>query len=224
MMINLTIFAMDTGAARVRSLFERARSMAIRKHQGALSWLSSFGVHAKNLTRDKRPPIAIIFIDELDALAKSRSSGITSNDEREQTLNQLLTEMDGFASSSETTTTIIVIAATNRADVLDPAILRRFDRQIHVPYPDQFGRRDILKIHARKIICNIDQINWEHLASHEMTGRFSGSDLRNVVNDAALLAVRDKSRSVRQTHFDHAIRRARAMKVNTSSMGGSKLW
>jgi cell division protease FtsH len=161
--------------------------------------------------------------DELDALAKSRSfGGATSNDERDQTLNQLLTEMDGFPSQSSDVT-IIVIAATNRADVLDPAILRRFDRQIHVPYPDGNGRQDILKIHARRIQCRMDQINWELLASHEMTGQFSGSDLRNVVNDAALLAVRDRCTSVKQSHLLHAIRRSRAMKVNTS-MGSGTLW
>jgi cell division protease FtsH len=137
-------------------------------------------------------------------------------------LNQLLTEMDGFPSQCSDVT-IIVIAATNRSDVLDPAILRRFDRQIHVPYPDGHGRRDILKIHARKVQCNLNQINWELLASHEMTGQFSGSDLRNLVNDAALLAVRDRSGSVKQSHLLHAIRRARAMKVNTS-IGSTNLW
>jgi cell division protease FtsH len=117
--------------------------------------------------------------------------------------------MDGFPSQS--------------SDVLDPAILRRFDRQIHVPYPDGNGRQDILKIHARRIQCRMDQINWELLASHEMTGQFSGSDLRNVVNDAALLAVRDRCTSVKQSHLLHAIRRSRAMKVNTS-MGSGTLW
>jgi ATP-dependent 26S proteasome regulatory subunit len=106
-------------------------------------------------------------------------------------------------------------------DVLDPAILRRFDRQIHVPYPDQEGRRDILKIHARRTQCHLNQVDWDHLASHEMTDNFSGSDLRNLVNDAALLAVRDQSSAVTQSHFVHAIRRARAMKVNSDLMGSS---
>lgn len=201
-------------------MFERARSTALRKRGTSyrLPWNSATPSKSK-----KRPPTAIIFIDELDALAKSRSfGGAGSNDERDQTLNQLLTEMDGFPSQCSDVT-IIIIAATNRADVLDPAILRRFDRQIHVPYPDRHGRQDILKIHARKIQCSLNQINWELLASNEMTGQFSGSDLRNVVNDAALLAVRDRSSTVKQTHLLHAIRRARAMKVNTS-MGSTSLW
>eukprot|EP00980_Cylindrotheca_fusiformis_P005063 scaffold1073_cov98-Cylindrotheca_fusiformis.AAC.2 len=216
------------GASRVRSLFERARSTALRKHQpGVSSWLPwnyRNSSSSSNATKRQRPPTAIIFIDELDALAKSRSmgGGATSNDERDQTLNQLLTEMDGFPSCQEEVT-IIVIAATNRADVLDPAILRRFDRQIHVPYPDRHGRKEILKIHARKIHCPMDNVNWDHLASPDMTGQFSGSDLRNVVNDAALLAVRDRSSCVQQSHLLHAIRRARAMKINTS-MGSNTLW
>ena len=158
----------------------------------------------------------------MDALAKSRSSGLSSNDERDQTLNQLLTEMDGFPTQASDVT-IIVIAATNRVDVLDPAILRRFDRQLHVPYPDRHGRRDILKIHARRIHCHLNEIDWDLLASHEMTGRFSGSDLRNLVNDAALLAVRDESSSVKQSHLLHAIRRLRAMKVN-ATRDCSNLW
>lgn len=194
----------------------------MRKRQGASVWLP-WSTAATSRKKNQRPPTAIIFIDELDALAKSRSyGGATSNDERDQTLNQLLTEMDGFPSQASDVT-IIIIAATNRADVLDPAILRRFDRQIHVPYPDRHGRRDILKIHARRIQCHMEQVNWELLASPELTGEFSGSDLRNVVNDAALLAVRDRSNSVKQSHLLHAIRRARAMKVNTS-MGSANLW
>ena len=175
-----------------------------------------------------RPPTAIIFIDELDALAKSRSGGSgTSNDERDQTLNQLLIEMDGF-SSRQCGVTIIVIAATNRADVLDPAILRRFDRQIHVPYPNAVGRREILKIHARKIQCQRHAVNWDLLAAQ--SSNFSGSDLGNVVNDAALLAVRDRSQSVQEKHLLQALQRARAMRGDLQTTGnglidnGSLLW
>jgi cell division protease FtsH len=219
------------GAARVRSLFAEARATAKRNnnHNGAISSSSSWwwswwptsritpNNNNRRRRRQRRPPTAIIFIDELDALAKSRSyGGITSNDERDQTLNQLLTEMDGFPSSTttddddENNVTIIIIGATNRADVLDPAILRRFDRQLHVPYPDAEGRRDILKLQARHIECNIREVDWEHLALQ--TGTVSGSDLKNLVNDAALLAVRSESASVTQSHFLQAIRRARAMK------------
>lgn len=103
------------------------------------------------------------------------------------------------------------------ADVLDPAILRRFDRQIHVGYPDGTGRRDIFQIHARRIQCPMEQVDWEYLASDELTDNFSGADIRNIVNDAALLAVRDQSVEVEQNHLLHAIRRARAMKGNLSS-------
>lgn len=208
------------GAARVRSLFERARSTALQNYKKT-AWFPWKNATIQDKNKHSRPPTAIIFIDELDALAKSRSSG--DNDERDQTLNQLLTEMDGFPSQASDVT-IIVIAATNRADVLDPAILRRFDRQLHVPYPDRQGRRDILKIHARKIHCHVNEIDWELLASHEMTGHFSGSDLRNLTNDAALLAVRDESSSVKQSHLIHAIRRLRAMKVNAITQDGSNLW
>jgi cell division protease FtsH len=231
------------GAARVRALFEQARQEARRKqrsNRGGWWWKTS-------TSSPQRPATAIIFIDELDALAKSRSyGGPGGNDERDQTLNQLLTEMDGFP--SETDVTMIVIGASNRAgrcnqlllyfgrvcnecvvqlqasylfllilDVLDPAILRRFDRQIHVGYPDDAGRRDIFQIHARRIQCPMEQVDWEYLASDELTDNFSGADIRNIVNDAALLAVRDQSVEVKQYHLLHAIRRASAMKGNLSS-------
>jgi ATP-dependent Zn protease len=193
----------------------------------------------------ERPATAIIFIDELDALAKNRSHGgiMNSNDERDQTLNQLLTEMDGFFEDGTTCGTsktmkkkintkggdndtninkedidddddnnnrviLIVIGATNRAQVLDPAILRRFDRQIYVPYPDLEGRKAILKIHASKTQCRFSTVNWDFLA--EQTVHFSGSDLKQVVNDAALLAVRQKKERVDQNHLLHAIQRAPA--------------
>lgn len=225
------------GAARVRSVFAEARKTATQNHKGTSYWFSAWSPyqrrrvqsHGKSKNSNLRQPTAIIFIDELDALAKSRSgdSG-TSNDERDQTLNQLLIEMDGF-SSRQCGVTVIVIAATNRADVLDPAILRRFDRQIHVPYPNSVGRREILKIHARKIQCQRHAVNWDLLASQ--SNNFSGSDLRNVVNDAALLAVRDRSQSVQEKHLLQALQRARAQRGQLQTMGnglvsnnGSLLW
>ncbi|CAJ1961453.1 unnamed protein product [Cylindrotheca closterium] len=224
------------GAARVRSVFAEARKTATQNHKETSSWFSwnpyqrrRIQSHGRSKNSNLRPPTAIIFIDELDALAKSRSGGNgTSNDERDQTLNQLLIEMDGF-SSRQCGVTIIVIAATNRADVLDPAILRRFDRQIHVPYPNAVGRREILKIHARKIQCQRHAVNWDILAAQ--SSNFSGSDLRNVVNDAALLAVRDRSQSVQEKHLLQALQRARAMRGNLQTTGnglignnGSLLW
>ena len=106
-------------------------------------------------------------------------------------------------------------------DVLDPAIMRRFDRRIHIPYPDQAGRRDILKIHAKKTACSIDDIDWDYLAMEENTGNFSGSDLRTLVNDATLLAVRQNSATVTQSHYDHAVRRIRAMKSASTTTSSS---
>lgn len=222
------------GAARVRSLFQQARTLARqRSHGNALQQLARKLMPSTRWTDDVPPPTTIIFIDEFDALAKSRSYGaMHGNDEREATLNQLLTEMDGFASGAQgdvDSVCIIVIAATNRPDSLDPAILRRFDRQLHVPYPDARGRRDILKIHARSTNCHISSIEWDVLASDDRTGNFSGSDLRNLVNDAALLAVRSGSSHVKQTHLEQAIRRAQAMKSQSDltshsnfSLGPSK--
>ena len=145
-------------------------------------------------------------------------------------MNQLLTEMDGFFETKNTSLTtsgvsdsrypviIIVIAATNRAEVLDPAILRRFDRQIYVPYPDCKGRMDILRVHAAKTHCRFSTIHWHHLA--EQTPHFSGSDLKQVVNDAALLAVRQQSKHIEQGHLLQAIQRARAMKVQKNNDAG----
>jgi len=200
------------GAARVRSLFAQARNEAKRK-----TWwkqLPLWSVFTGQNNRDRngnteatqpRTASAILFIDELDALAKTRGS-ISSNDEREQTLNQLLVELDGFArEQQQEDVTLIVIAASNRADVLDPAVLRRFDRQIHVGYPDAQGRKEILKIHAQRVAC--DDIDWDRLASETRTGGLTGADLCNMVNDAALLAVRDRSPVVRQCHMEHAARR-----------------
>jgi ATP-dependent Zn protease len=189
------------GAARVRSLFARARNDARRKRW----WERLFSGRQTRAS-------AIIFIDEIDALAKTRG-GFGSNDEREQALNQLLVELDGFANESDVT--LVVMAASNRADVLDPAVMRRFDRQIHVGFPDEKGRKEILEIHGRRIACN-EAVNWELLATDENSAGFSGADLRNIVNDAGLLAVRDRSAMVEQKHFEHAVRRAKQMKWQVS--------
>ncbi|MDR2658477.1 MAG: ATP-dependent zinc metalloprotease FtsH [Spirochaetaceae bacterium] len=161
------------GAARVRDLFKQARS--------------------------KAP--CIIFIDELDAIGKSRINSIAGgNDEREQTLNQLLVEMDGFDGTSG----LIIVAATNRPDVLDPALLRpgRFDRQVLVDRPDLAGREAILKIHAKavKLGSSVDLA-----AIARRTSGFVGADLANIVNEAALLAVRAGRKTVEQQDFSEAI-------------------
>ncbi|MGF1493365.1 MAG: ATP-dependent zinc metalloprotease FtsH4 [Microcoleaceae cyanobacterium] len=165
------------GAARVRDLFEQAK---------------------------KKAP-CIIFIDELDAIGKSRAGGgfYGGNDEREQTLNQLLTEMDGFSAGDAT---VIVLAATNRPESLDPALLRpgRFDRQVLVDRPDLSGRLRILEIYAAKV--KLDQ-NVDLKAIATRTPGFSGADLANLVNEAALLAARVKRETVTQADFSEAIER-----------------
>ncbi len=164
------------GAARVRDLFEQAK---------------------------KQAP-CIIFIDELDAIGKSRSSGLYGgNDEREQTLNQLLTEMDGFAVGDAT---VIVLAATNRPESLDPALLRpgRFDRQVLVDRPDLLGRKAILEIHAQKVKLGAD-VDLRAIATR--TPGFAGADLANLVNEAALLAARSRREAVAQEDFAEAIER-----------------
>jgi len=161
------------GAARVRDLFKQARD----KGGG------------------------IIFIDELDAIGKSRMNNIAGgNDEREQTLNQLLVEMDGF----EATSGLIILAATNRPDVLDPALLRpgRFDRQVLVDRPDLKGREAILLIHSRPVTLDA-AVDLEAVA--RVTSGFSGADLANIVNEAALLAVRAGRKAVIQQDFNEAI-------------------
>jgi len=161
------------GASRVRDLFRAAR--------------------------EKAP--CIIFIDEIDALGKNRMNGFGGgNDEREQTLNQLLVEMDGFDNEKG----LIILAATNRADILDPALLRpgRFDRHVPVEKPDVKGREEILKIHSKNVKLDND-VNFESLA-HGTTG-FAGADLANVVNEAALLAVRNGRKKVTMVDFDEAI-------------------
>ncbi|HEU4669732.1 MAG TPA: ATP-dependent zinc metalloprotease FtsH [Dyella sp.] len=160
------------GASRVRDMFEQAK---------------------------KHAP-CIIFIDEIDAVGRHRGAGLGGgHDEREQTLNQLLVEMDGF----EGTEGIIVIAATNRPDVLDPALLRpgRFDRQVVVGLPDVKGREQILKVHLRKVPMASDV---DPMVIARGTPGFSGADLANLVNEAALFAARENAREVRMTHLDKA--------------------
>lgn len=166
------------GAARVRDLFEQAKQ--------------------------KAP--CIIFIDELDAIGKSRAGNggfVGGNDEREQTLNQLLTEMDGFTAGDAT---VIVLAATNRPETLDPALLRpgRFDRQVLVDRPDLAGRLKILEIYAQKVKLDVD-IDLKKIAAR--TPGFAGADLANLVNEAALLAARNNRETVAQADFNEAIER-----------------
>ncbi|MDR3669839.1 MAG: ATP-dependent zinc metalloprotease FtsH [Holophaga sp.] len=162
------------GAARVRDMFKQAT--------------------------EKAP--CIIFIDELDAIGKSRGITFGGNDEREQTLNQLLVEMDGFDARAG----VIILAATNRPEILDPALLRpgRFDRQVLVDRPDLKGRGDILKIHAKGVSMD-DSIDLNQVARE--TPGFSGADLANIVNEAALLAVRAGRNRVLPKDFDDAIER-----------------
>jgi len=184
------------GAHRVRRLFENAKQQAKKNH----------------VTKLGKKPSAVIFIDEIDALAKSRSSStFDGNDERDQTLNQLLTCMDGFEPNDDVI--LIVIAATNRPDVLDPALLRRMERQVSVELPTLVGRQEILKIHARRVKCNLTDINWNYLAQH--TTGFSGADIKNATNEAALLAVRQRSTQVKQHHWIQAVQKIQEMKNST---------
>lgn len=160
------------GASRVRDLFEQA----------------------------KRTAPSIIFIDEIDAVGRQRGAGVGGgHDEREQTLNQMLVQMDGF----DTSTTVIVIAATNRPDVLDPALMRpgRFDRQVVVPLPDIKGREQILDIYIRKVPIDVD-VDAKILARG--TPGFSGADLANLVNEAALFAARRDKKLVNMNDFEDA--------------------
>ena len=151
----------------------------------------------------KKTAPCIIFIDEIDAVGRQRGAGLGGgNDEREQTLNQLLVEMDGISENVG----IVIIAATNRPDVLDPALLRpgRFDRQITVSLPDRNGREAILKVHARNKILS-DNIDLGALA--DITPGFSGADLENVLNEAAIMAVRNKHEKITMEDLDEAIDR-----------------
>jgi cell division protease FtsH len=154
----------------------------------------------RKLFRDaRRHPSCIVFIDELDAVGRSRGSTSLSHEEREQTLNQLLVEMDGFAPNQG----IVVIAATNRPDILDPALLRpgRFDRQVTVGAPDVKGREQILRIHAKKVVLDAD-VDLRRIARG--TPGFSGADLANLVNEAALFAVRAGRSAVTAGDLDQA--------------------
>ncbi len=148
----------------------------------------------------KKNAPCIIFIDEIDAVGRHRGAGLGGgHDEREQTLNQLLVEMDGFESNEG----VIIISATNRPDVLDPALLRpgRFDRQVVVPVPDVKGREKILEVHGQKKAISED-INWEVIARG--TPGFSGADLENMVNEAALLAARADAEKITMVHMEQA--------------------
>jgi cell division protease FtsH len=175
------------GAARVRDLFEQARKAAP----------------------------AIIFIDEIDAIGQSRGGvmRLGSNDEREQTLNQLLAEIDGF--KTDTSAPVIIMAATNRPEVLDPALLRagRFDRQIAIGNPDLVGRVQILRIHSKNVKLATD---FDLDRAARITAGFSGADLANAMNEAALLAARRKAAAVALSDFEAAIERVIAGSENKS--------
>lgn len=160
------------GASKVRDLFSQAK--------------------------EKAP--CIVFIDEIDAIGKKRDNQIGGNDEREQTLNQLLTEMDGFEGNNG----VIILAATNRPESLDPALLRpgRFDRRVPVELPDLKGREEILKVHAKKIVAD-SGIDYSKIA--RMASGASGAELANIVNEAALRAVRDHRESVTQEDLEESI-------------------
>ena len=148
----------------------------------------------------KKNAPCIIFIDEIDAVGRQRGAGLGGgHDEREQTLNQLLVEMDGFEGSDG----VIVIAATNRPDVLDPALLRpgRFDRQVHVPLPDIRGREQILNVHMKKVRVGKDVVS--SIIARGTPG-FSGADLANLVNEAALFAARANLKTVTMEQFEMA--------------------
>ena len=152
------------------------------------------------MNKEKNIHRVLFLLDEIDAVGRSRGAGLGGgNDEREQTLNQLLVEMDGF----DTNEGVIIIAATNRPDVLDPALLRpgRFDRQVVVSLPDIIGREKILKVHAKKITMAPD-INLRTVARG--TPGFSGADLANLVNESALFAARKNKRIVTNQEFEEA--------------------
>ncbi|MDE7372936.1 MAG: ATP-dependent zinc metalloprotease FtsH, partial [Clostridia bacterium] len=166
------------GASRVRALFDQAK---------------------KNMP-------CIIFIDEIDAVGRQRGAGLGGgNDEREQTLNQLLVQMDGFEASSS----IIVMAATNRADILDPALMRpgRFDRQVYVNVPDVKGREEIFKVHSRNKPLS-SEINFKSLA--RLTSGFTGADIENILNEAAILAARENRKLIEMKEISEAINKVMA--------------
>ena len=177
---NFVEMFVGVGASRVRDLFDQGRKAGVVSGKGA-----------------------IIFIDEIDAVGRLRFSGIGGgNDEREQTLNQLLVEMDGFDGQQG----LILIAATNRPDTLDPALLRpgRFDRTIIINLPDIQGREEILKVHTRKIKLS-ESVNLKSVASQ--TPGFSGADLANLCNEAALMAARNNKEAVEEIDLDKSVER-----------------
>jgi cell division protease FtsH len=177
---NFVEMFVGVGASRVRDLFDQGRKAGVVSGKGA-----------------------IIFIDEIDAVGRLRFSGIGGgNDEREQTLNQLLVEMDGFDGQQG----LILIAATNRPDTLDPALLRpgRFDRTIIINLPDIKGREEILKVHTRKIKLD-ESVNLKSVASQ--TPGFSGADLANLCNEAALMAARNNKEAVEEIDLDKSVER-----------------
>jgi cell division protease FtsH len=178
------------GASRVRDLFNKAKRMSP----------------------------TVIFIDELDAVGRQRGAGLGgSHDEREQTLNQILVEMDGF----ETSTNVIVLAATNRPDVLDPALMRpgRFDRKVVLDLPDKEERKEILKIHAQNKPFD-SSVNFDETA--KATPGLSGADLRNVMNEAAILAARDNKKKITQKYLRQAIEKTILGPERTSHVMNAK--
>jgi len=172
------------GAARVRELFRRAERCAP----------------------------CILFFDELDALAKARVGGVGGNDEREQTLNQLLAEMDGFEEDrfESGQGAVVVLAATNRPDVLDPALLRpgRFDRHVRVTLPNEVGRLAILQVHVKRRAVPLEDPTTLQVVA-QSSANFSGAELANVINEAILLAVRDDANKVSDGHFHIALEKVR---------------
>lgn len=217
------------GAKRVRQLFTDLRVQALNnwRKQYNMSGLQYYfnqlfnqeALSHEEKKRLTRRPTAVLFIDEIDSLAKCRdgigrgalyggNSG--GNDEREQTLNALLAEMDGFNTSEVVT---IVIAATNRISILDPALIRpgRFDRHIALTPPNASGREAILKVHARHKKFGED-VDLREISSDRWTASFTGAELKNVINEAALLAVREGSQSICQKHIHHSLQRIKMMR------------
>lgn len=232
------------GAKRIRNLFTKARTEAYQRwcfrHYGSttknrlLSWFCE-ATNTKNInTLTLQLPTAVLFIDEIDALAKCRNGGdslfgsasavLEGNDEREQTLNALLTEMDGFHTPqqhflkdpktvSTKDVTIIVIAATNRKSVIDPALLRpgRFDRHVLVSYPNAMGREAILQVHSKNL-SKCETKLFQYIADDEQTKNFTGAELKTLVNEAALLAVKQGVTKVTSQHFLQALEKVKTMK------------
>ena len=218
------------GAKRVRDLFSDARKQAMKKWRkehcdsklGQFVEMFPFLKKSTSMRENgydgKRPPTAVLFIDEIDALAKCRdgigrgllNGGSGGNDEREQTLNALLAEMDGFNRSD---VLLIVIAATNRLSMLDPALMRpgRFDRHVALSPPNAAGRESILKVHARNKVFH-ENVDLAKLSDDKWTANFTGAELRNVINEAALLAVREGSTAICQNHLHLSIERVKVMK------------